>query len=72
MAVAHEIGHLFILGRSIPPFDGGEHIEEEINSLMGEATTEFMNVNFHEDEIKYTNLRQRASINRDASGDIQP
>ena len=69
-AVAHELGHLFILGRHVVPFDGGEHILGT-NNVMG-GTESISNISFHQDELKRTNLRQRASINRDASGQIHP
>ncbi len=60
-AVAHELGHLFIHGRGIAPFDGGEHILNGTNNLMN-TPIDISNCNFHEYEIKYTNLPQRASI----------
>jgi hypothetical protein len=49
---------------------GGEHIFG-VNNVMG-WPSEITNASCHEDEIKYTNLRQRASINRNANGDVQP
>jgi hypothetical protein len=70
LAVAHELGHLFILARNTSPFIPGEHILGT-NNVMG-GTNTISNISFHQDEIKRTNLRHRASINRDASGQIHP
>jgi hypothetical protein len=69
---AHELGHLFILGRntngSIAPFEGGEHISSGINNLMNGPPASYSNCRFHESEITHTNLRQRASVNKTNNG----
>jgi len=62
-AVAHELGHLVINGRGMPPFNGAEHIETGLDNLMGQvAPSSFSSCKFHESEIIKTNFRQRASV----------
>jgi hypothetical protein len=79
-SVAHEVAHLFVIGRNrdvatggllpILPFDGGEHIAGSGNLLGGASTVN--GIRFHEEEIRKIHLRARASINRTPSGVIQP
>ena len=59
---AHELAHLFIIGRNSPPFDGGEHILSGVDNLMNVEPSAFSNCKFHESEITHTDLRQRASV----------
>jgi hypothetical protein len=82
-SIAHELAHLFVIGRNrnpqpsggviaIHPFDPGEHIIiEGANNLMSNYSS--MNViRFHEEEIQKTNLRLRASIHRIEDEEPEP
>ncbi len=64
-AAAHEIGHLYIIGQDDFPLNKDDHIESAPRVaipgfLMGVATS-LDNCEFHEKEIQYSNLPQRAS-----------
>jgi len=63
---AHELAHMFIIGNG-----GDDHFSGNNNNLMG-ATIGLSNTKIIEYEITHTNLSQRASINRNSNGQVQP
>lgn len=69
-AIGHELGHLIIKARGTSPFEIGENLNNTM-SLMG-APQDTWAINIHEAEIINMDLRGRASINYDQSGNVIP
>jgi hypothetical protein len=64
-SVAHELGHLFIIGQQDPPMDIFDHTTTNGFAIPGVLMGESLSLDacmFHEKEIQYTNLPDRASI----------